>query len=100
MSPVLLRYLAREIFAASALVLVAFLGLFAFFDFINELEDVGKGGYTLYQALVYVALTLPARVYELMPIAVLIGTLVCARDAGEELRDHRDAGLGHVERGC
>lgn len=46
-SPVLLRYLAREIFAASALVLVAFLGLFAFFDFINELEDVGKGGYTL-----------------------------------------------------
>ncbi|MBX3684107.1 MAG: LptF/LptG family permease, partial [Thauera sp.] len=75
MSPVLLRYLAREIFAASALVLVAFLGLFAFFDFINELEDVGKGGYTLYQALVYVGLTLPARVYELMPIAVLIGTL-------------------------
>jgi len=74
-SPVLLRYLAREIFAASALVLVAFLGLFAFFDFINELEDVGKGGYTLYQALVYVGLTLPARVYELMPIAVLIGTL-------------------------
>ena len=75
MSPVLLRYLSREIFASTALVLVAFLGLFAFFDFINELEDVGKGGYTLYQALVYVALTLPARVYELMPIAVLIGTL-------------------------
>ena len=75
MSPVLLRYLAREIFAATALVLVAFLGLFAFFDFINELEDVGKGGYTLYQAVVYVGLTLPARVYELMPIAVLIGTL-------------------------
>ncbi len=75
MSAVLLRYLAREIFAATALVLVAFLGLFAFFDFINELEDVGKGGYTLYQAGVYVGLTLPARVYELMPIAVLIGTL-------------------------
>ncbi len=75
MSAVLLRYLAREILAATALVLVAFLGLFAFFDFINELEDIGKGGYTLYQAVVYVGLTLPARVYELMPIAVLIGTL-------------------------
>ena len=75
MSAVLLRYLAREILAATALVLAAFLGLFAFFDFINELEDVGKGGYTLYQAVVYVGLTLPARVYELMPIAVLIGTL-------------------------
>lgn len=75
MSAVLLRYLAREIFGASLLVLVAFLGLFAFFDLINELEDIGKGGYTLYQALVYVALTLPARVYELMPVAVLIGSL-------------------------
>lgn len=42
MSPVLLRYLSREIFASTALVLVAFLGLFAFFDFINELEDVAR----------------------------------------------------------
>lgn len=47
MSGVLLRYLAREILSATALVLLAFVGLFAFFDFINELEDVGKGGYTL-----------------------------------------------------
>lgn len=75
MSGVLLRYLAREILSATALVLLAFVGLFAFFDFINELEDVGKGGYTLYQAFVYVLLSLPALVYELMPIAVLIGSL-------------------------
>ncbi|WP_435750715.1 LPS export ABC transporter permease LptG [Thauera sp. AutoDN2] len=75
MSVVLLRYLAREIFGSTLLVLVAFLGLFAFFDLINELEDIGKGGYTLYQAVIYVVLTLPARVYELMPIAVLIGSL-------------------------
>jgi lipopolysaccharide export system permease protein len=75
MSGILLRYLAREIYGATVLVLLAFLGLFAFFDFINELEDVGKGGYTLYQAMVYVALTLPGRVYELLPIAVLIGSL-------------------------
>ena len=75
MSVVLLRYIAREIFGSTLLVLVAFLGLFAFFDLINELEDIGKGGYTLYQAVIYVVLTLPARVYELMPIAVLIGSL-------------------------
>jgi len=75
MMRILFRYLAREIYAASALVLVAFLGLFAFFDFINELEDVGKSGYQLFDAAVYVALTLPGRVYELFPVAVLIGTL-------------------------
>ncbi|MDD3354265.1 LPS export ABC transporter permease LptG [Zoogloea sp.] len=75
MMPVYLRYLSREIYSAVILVLLAFLGLFAFFDLVNELEDVGKGGYMLHHAAVYVAMILPGRVYELMPIAVLIGTL-------------------------
>ena len=72
---VYVRYLSREIYAAVLLVLLAFLGLFAFFDLVNELDEVGKNGYMLYHAAVYVAMILPGRVYELMPIAVLIGTL-------------------------
>ncbi len=75
MIPVYVRYLSREIYAAVLLVLLAFLGLFAFFDLVNELDEVGKNGYMLYHAAVYVAMILPGRVYELMPIAVLIGTL-------------------------
>ncbi len=75
MIPVYIRYLSREIYAAVALVLLAFLGLFAFFDLVNELDDIGKGGYQLHHAAIYVAMILPGRVYELMPIAVLIGTL-------------------------
>jgi lipopolysaccharide export system permease protein len=69
------RYLAREIYGATFLVLAAFLALFAFFDLIQELRDVGRGGYELRHALAYVALTMPGRTYEIMPIAVLIGTL-------------------------
>ena len=72
---VYVRYLSREIYAAVLLVLLAFLGLFAFFDLVNELDEVGKNGYMLYHAAVYVAMIMPGRVYELMPIAVLIGTL-------------------------
>ena len=75
MIPVYVRYLSREIYAAVLLVLLAFLGLFAFFDLVNELDEVGKNGYMLYHAAVYVAMIMPGRVYELMPIAVLIGTL-------------------------
>lgn len=75
MTQVLTRYLAREIFGATAIVLAAFLGLFAFFDFVNELESIGEDGYQLHHALVYVALILPGRIYELLPVAVLIGTL-------------------------
>ena len=43
------RYLRREIVVAVSFVLLGFLALFAFFDFINELEDVGRGGYKLQQ---------------------------------------------------
>ncbi len=69
------RYLVRETLAAIFLVLVAFIALFSFFDLINELRSVGKGGYGLGLALLYVTLSLPGLIYELIPIAVLIGTL-------------------------
>ena len=69
------RYLAREIATAVVFVLVAFLALFAFFDFINELDDVGRAGYSLAAAALYVLLTLPSRTYEVMPIATLIGSV-------------------------
>ena len=72
---VVTRYLAREIYKATAFVFVAFLALFAFFDLINELDDVGKGHYRLQHAFLFVLLSLPGHVYELFPIAVLIGTL-------------------------
>jgi lipopolysaccharide export system permease protein len=75
MIPVYIRYLGREIYSAVALVLLAFLGLFAFFDLVNELDEIGKNGYMLHHAAIYVAMIMPGRVYELMPIAVLIGTL-------------------------
>ncbi|MDR3212914.1 MAG: LPS export ABC transporter permease LptG [Azoarcus sp.] len=75
MNRILLGYFAREIYGATLMVLVAFLGLFAFFDFVNELDNIGKDGYQIYHALLYVAMIVPGRVYELLPVAVLIGSL-------------------------
>ncbi len=74
------RYLSRSIFAATAFVLLAFLALFAFFDLIAELRDVGRAGYRLGNAFLYVALSIPGHMYELFPIAVLIGTLYALAD--------------------
>jgi lipopolysaccharide export system permease protein len=89
------RHLAREIYASTGLVLLAFLMLFAFFDLIHQLESVGRGGYQIQHALGYVILTLPGRLYELFPICVLIGTLyaltVLARHS--EITVLRAAGL-------
>jgi len=72
---VLDRYVSREIVGAVAFALVAFLALFAFFDLIGELPQVGRGGYELQHAFLYVAMGLPGYVYDLMPIAALIGTI-------------------------
>jgi lipopolysaccharide export system permease protein len=75
MSRILLSYLAREIYASTLMVVVAFLGLFGFFDFINELDNIGKDGYEIHHALIYVLMIMPRRLYELLPVGVLIGSL-------------------------
>ena len=93
---VLGRYLRREIVAAVLFVLVGFLALFAFFDFIGEVEDVGRGGYKLQHALTFVLLTLPSHAYELMPIAALIGAIYALAQfaSHSEFTAMRAAGLG------
>ena len=73
--PTLQRYLAHQIWGAVGFVLVGFLALFAFFDLIAELRDLGTGDYGLRQIVTVVLLWIPAHAYELMPVAVLIGTL-------------------------
>jgi lipopolysaccharide export system permease protein len=92
------RLIYVEILQAVAFVCVGFLALFFFFDFIDELPKLGRGiePYRLTQALVYVGLGLPNHLYELLPIAVLIGTIfVMARLAqSSEYTILRTSGLG------
>ena len=95
---VVTRYLAREIVLGVLFVLFGFLALFAFFDLVGELDDLGKGAYRIQHALAFVALTLPSRVYELMPVASLIGSVYAlARFASQsEFTAMRAAGMGRV----
>ncbi len=92
------RYLSREIFQATAMVLGGFLGLFGFFDLFEELESIGRGSYRLVDALTRVVLAMPSHIYELMPIAVLIGAIwalaMFAQHA--EFTAMRAAGLGRM----
>ena len=69
------RYIGRDVLLATLLVFGGLIALFAFFDLIHELGDVGRGDYTISRALLYVTLHLPSRLYELFPVAALIGTL-------------------------
>ena len=92
------RYLSREIAIGVLFVLVGFLGLFAFFDLVNELDDLGRGAYRIQHAVAFVALTLPSHVYELMPIAALIGAIYALAQfaSHSEFTAMRAAGMGRT----
>lgn len=55
--------------------MAALLAMFAFFDLLQELESVGKGSYGIAKILLFVLLSAPGHVYEIIPVAVLIGTM-------------------------
>ena len=92
------RYLSREIALGVLFVLFGFLGLFAFFDLVNELDDLGRGAYRIQHAIAFVALTLPSHVYELMPIAALIGAIYALAQfaSHSEFTAMRAAGMGRA----
>jgi len=90
----LTRYLGREIYASVALVFAALLMLFAFLDFIRELNSIGEGEYHLGYVLLFVLLTVPGHIYELFPVAVLVGTIfaLVQMAANSEMTVYRASG--------
>jgi len=69
------RYLASEIYRSSAVVLIALVGLFTFFALIDDLDNIGPK-FTLLSLFYLQALALPTRLYDLLPIGLLIGAVL------------------------
>lgn len=90
----LTRYLGREVYISIALVFMALIMLFAFLDLIHELNVMGQGQYHLGYVLLFVLLTIPGHVYELFPVAVLVGTIfaLVQMAASSELTVYRASG--------
>jgi lipopolysaccharide export system permease protein len=90
------RLLYRDITASVLFVALAFLSLFFFIDLVDELESVGRRGRGSSDALISALLELPSHLYDVLPIAVLIGTIYSlARMAqSSEFTILRTGGLG------
>jgi lipopolysaccharide export system permease protein len=90
------RLLYRDVVWSVVFVSAAFLSLFYFIDFVDELDGVGRNGYTALHAAAGSVLEIPGHFYELFPICVLIGTIYSmARLAqSSEYTILRTAGLG------
>ena len=69
------RYIGVQVFIAILAVLGIIVGLALLFAFIDELGDI-EGGYGVGDALWYVFLTTPRRLYEMLPMAALVGCLI------------------------
>ena len=88
------RYVGRNILMATLIVILVIIGLDAIFTLVDELDQL-KGGYGFVEALEFMALRLPRRAYEYMPLAALIGCLagLGGMAANSELTVMRAAGL-------
>lgn len=69
------RYIGAQVFLAILAVLGVIVALALLFAFIDEMGDV-QGNYGVGDALWYVLLTAPRRIYEMLPMAALIGCLI------------------------
>ena len=71
---VISRQFAKDILLSTIFVLIVLIALFAFFDLIGQLDDLGAD-YTIGRAFLTTSLTLPSRAYEVMPLAVLLASV-------------------------
>ncbi len=69
-------YIGKTIIMTTLLVLLVLIGMDIFIRFVGELNDIGKGSYSIIQAMQYVVLGVPEDLYQLFPMMGLLGALI------------------------
>ncbi|SER95510.1 lipopolysaccharide export system permease protein [Pseudomonas sp. NFACC02] len=88
------RYIGKSVLLAILGVLGVILGLASLFAFIDEMSEISDS-YTLMDATSFVLMTAPRRLYDMLPMAALIGCLIGlgALASSSELTIMRAAGV-------
>ncbi|GAA6138597.1 LPS export ABC transporter permease LptG [Arenicella sp. 4NH20-0111] len=88
-------YIGKILVRHIVVTIMVLLGLFTFVSFIDELSNLDKGSYGILEVFQYVLLLIPKTLYEVFPMAALIGSILglstLARDS--ELIVMRAAGV-------
>jgi len=69
-------YLGYTIFKYTSMVIFVLVGLFMFIQFLDEIARVGTGNYGFIDMVTYLVLSTPRVVYEIFPMAALLGTML------------------------
>jgi lipopolysaccharide export system permease protein len=70
------RLIGASVLGTLLLVWLVLTGFDALNQFVHQLGNIGKNGFTLYDAIAYIMLTVPRRLYQMFSNAALIGGLL------------------------
>ena len=70
------RYITKTLQKYSLSAMVVLVGVFAFFKFLDEVNDIGRASYTLLDAVVYIGFLLPKITYEVSSVIILLGAVL------------------------
>jgi lipopolysaccharide export system permease protein len=70
------RYIVKTMAFYTSGVMFVWLGIYAFLNFINEIDKIGQANYTALEAMLYVALDLPSVIYAHSSVIILLGSLL------------------------
>ena len=76
------RYIANTLLTYSMVVLLVWLSIYSFFNFLAELNTVGTVNYAILEAFKYIVLQLPEVAYDQVTAVILLGCVL---------------GMGHLE---
>ena len=72
---IIARYFIAAVLRGYVIVTLALLALFGLFAAMEEAGDVGEAGYDAADAMLFVAMSLPATLLDLVPFVILLGTI-------------------------
>ncbi|MET0617584.1 MAG: LPS export ABC transporter permease LptG [Luteibacter sp.] len=70
------RLIGMSVLGTLLLVWLVLAGFDSLLQFVRQLGNIGKNGFSLYDAIAYIMLTLPRRLYQMFSNAALIGGLL------------------------
>jgi len=70
------RHIGISFLRSFLVIFIILVALFSLLELMSQLDDVGKGNYQVQDVLIFIGLTLPRRMLELMPISTLLGSVV------------------------
>ena len=70
------RYIANTLLTYSIVVLLVWLSIYSFFNFLAELNSVGTFNYTILEAFKYIVLQLPEVAYDQVSPVILLGCVL------------------------